>query len=361
VRKLQQSVATALVDNHRNVATLLFCWLSQLQMKWQGAVMKNVLALKGAQKLVLTGASVQPGEVVTIVTDYECAPVAEVMAQACILVGAETSIVVIEPVTAYGGEPSGIAALAMKSSDVIFTPISKSITHSSAMLTALRAGARALTMSDFSIDLLIHGGIEADFLEIKPQCDRLADLFTRATNGRLTTKLGTDLRFSLEGRSGKSHSCVVRHPGDLSSATGIDANVSPVEGSTYGTVVADASIPYYGIGPLNEPVSYEIENGQVVGISGGRQADEIAELMREFGDVGVYNIAQVSIGLNPRCRNISKLPEAIGRLGTANIGIGTSENLGGSTRAALHYSCFFWRPTLELDGEIIQIDGSLAN
>lgn len=313
----------------------------------------------GANKLVRTNAAVQPGEKVVIVTDYELTGVAEAMAAASHSVGADVTVVVMQPTTNYGEEPSVAAAAAMKTADVIFTPVNQSITHSAAMLESLQAGARALSLSDFTEDMLIRGGIEADFLAIQPLCDAVADRFTKASTGRLTNPAGTDLTFSLEGRSGNSHSCVVRNPGEFSGSINIEANFSPVEGTAEGIIVADASIPNYGIGVLREPVTYQVREGKVVDIIGGQQAEEIAKIMADLNDPAVYNIAQVAIGLNPKARGVDRLLEAHGYLGTGHVGIGTSSNLGGHTRASLHYDCIFWHPTVELDGEIIQKDGNI--
>lgn len=315
--------------------------------------------MRGARKLVEIGAAVQPDEKVVVITDYERVGVAEAMAAACHERGADVTVVVMQPTDNYGAEPSAAAAAAMQVADVIFTPVSKSITHSAAMLDALKAGARALTLSDFVEDMLIRGGIEADFVAIQPLCDAVAERFTKAITGRLTNPAGTDLIFSLEGRAGNSHPCVVRKPGELSGSINIEANFSPVEGTAEGVIVADASIPNYGIGVLREPVTYTVRKGVVVDIAGGQQAEQIAKIMADLGDPSVYNIAQIAIGLNPKANGVERLLEAHGYLGTGHVGIGTSTNLGGHTRASLHYDCILWHPTVELDGEAIQRDGRI--
>lgn len=327
--------------------------------KRKAMTMKQVLMLRGASKLVDINANVQPNENVVVVTDYELVGVAEAMTAACYERGANVTMVVMQPTDNYGAEPSSAAAAAMKTADVIFTPVNKSITHSAAVLEALEAGARVLTLSDFTEDMLIRGGIEADFLSIQPLCDAVADKFTAAKTGRLSNKAGTDLTFSLEGRDGNSHSCVVRNPGELSGSVNIEANFSPVEGTAEGVIVADASIPNYGIGVLREPVVYTVRNGAVVDITGGTQANQIAKIMADLNDPAVYNIAQIAIGLNPNANGVDRLLEAHGYLGTGHVGIGTSSNLGGHTRASLHYDCILWHPTVELDGEVIQKDGEV--
>jgi leucyl aminopeptidase (aminopeptidase T) len=69
----------------------------------------------------------------------------------------------------------------------------------------------------------------------------------------------------------------------------------------------------------------------------------------------------LAIGLNPECRQLTgQMTNDHGTLGTVHIGIGTSENLGGHTRAGLHFDGILRRPTLRLDGTLILDDGQLV-
>ena len=83
--------------------------------------------------------------------------------------------------------------------------------------------------------------------------------------------------------------------------------------------------------------------------------------LRGRGNLEVYNIAQLAVGLNPECAELTgQLTNDHGALGTAHIGIGTSENLGGHTRAGLHMDGILRRPTLRLDGKVVLDDGQLV-
>ena len=124
--------------------------------------------------------------------------------------------------------------------------------------------------------------------------------------------------------------------------------------------MADASIPYLGIGALSSPVTFVIKEGAVVEVQGGIEAKTIQRIWEQQNDPNVYNIAQVSVGLNP------EVPSAIGILGcnydegafgTMHIGIGTSTNLGGSIKASTHFDAVMNRPTLWVDGMKLIEDG----
>lgn len=53
----------------------------------------------------------------------------------------------------------------------------------------------------------------------------------------------------------------------------VEANTSLLEITVNGKIVANASIPYLGIGLLEQPVYIEVKNGYITKIEGGSQAD----------------------------------------------------------------------------------------
>jgi leucyl aminopeptidase (aminopeptidase T) len=111
---------------------------------------------------------------------------------------------------------------------------------------------------------------------------------------------------------------------------------------------------------MREPVRLEVKGGMIAGITGGEQAGRLEGLLRERGNLEVYNIAQLAIGLNPECRQLTgQMTNDHGALGTVHIGIGTSDNLGGHTRAGLHFDGIMRHPTLRLDGRPVLDDGQL--
>jgi leucyl aminopeptidase (aminopeptidase T) len=105
-----------------------------------------------------------------------------------------------------------------------------------------------------------------------------------------------------------------------------------------------------------------IDKGAIVKIEGGREADLIRQMWAGMRDAAVYSIAQLAIGLNPAIRTLTGVwAQDHGAFGTVHIGIGTSANLGGTTRAAAHFDGMMNRPTLRLDGIFILEDGQLRN
>jgi 2,5-dihydroxypyridine 5,6-dioxygenase len=314
--------------------------------------MKEILMTKGAIKLVETCAAVKPGENVLIITDFTKTSIAKVLAAAAYEKGAEVVIATMIPRKGHGEEPPATVAEAMIKADVIFVPVSNSITHTRSMKRALEAGARSLVMTDFTEDMLIQGGIEADFNEQKIVCQKLAAAFAEGKAARLTNPAGTNLTMKKEGRPGNAMFCIVQ-PGQLSPVPNVEANFSPLEGSAHGVIVADASIPYIGIGVLREPVVATVERGMITKIEGGVQARQLAEDLKSRKDPQVYNVAELGVGLNPKSFLQGIMLEDEGVFGTVHIGIGTNLTLGGKVKAAIHYDLILWHLTVELDGRVV--------
>ncbi len=320
--------------------------------------MKRIEMILGAKTIVDTCAGVKPGESVLIVTDTNLVGIAEVLAQAVQERDAEPIIAVMIPRKGHGEEPPPAVAEAMKKANVILTPVSTSITHTRATKEAVEAGSRAIVMTAFTEDLLIRGGIQADFKKQKPICQEVARRFKEAKFVKLTNPVGTSLTMRKEGRRGNALYCIVE-PGEFSTVPTIEANFSPIEGTGEGVIVADASIPYLGIGVLAEPVRCKVEKGFIVDIEGGRQARTLKEDWKTRKDPNCYNIAELGVGLNPAARMTGVMLDDEGVFGSVHIGVGTNITLGGNIKAATHYDLLMWGATIELDGKVILDRGNL--
>ena len=308
--------------------------------------------MQGAKTIMDNCVSLKAVEVVLIVTDIMQENIAKVLAAAATERGAEVIVSVMKPRKKAGEEPPKLIAESMKHADVVLIPVSYSVTHTYAVKEAAQNGARILVLTDFTEEMLIRGGIEADFKAIKPVCKAIADAFAQGSKVHLTSPGGTDLWLDITGRRGNALYCVVE-PGEFSTIPTVKANASHVEGSAHGCIVADASIPYLGIGVLNEPVVVEVENGFITSISGGKQAEVLKKDLESHNDRNCFNIAELGLGLNPKCRLCGIMLEDEGVIGTAHIGIGTSITLGGTVKAPTHYDLLMWNPRIEVDGKVI--------
>jgi 2,5-dihydroxypyridine 5,6-dioxygenase len=320
--------------------------------------MKRIETIRGARTIVETCAGVKPGESVLILTDTNMVGIAEVLAMAVRERDAEPILTILIPRKGHGEEPPACVAEAMKKADVILIPVSTSITHTRAVKEAAAAGSRAIALTAFTEDLLIRGGIQADFRKLKPICLEVARRFGEAESVELTTPAGTSLFMKKKGRRGNALYCIVE-PGQFSPLPNVEANFSPLEGMAEGVIVADASIPYLGIGLLHEPVRCKVEKGFITAIEGGAQAEVLRRDLQARKDPNCFNIAELGVGLNPESRMTGIMLDDEGVWGSVHIGIGSNLTLGGEIKAAVHYDLLMWGATIELDGTPILESGEL--
>jgi len=315
--------------------------------------------MRGARVLVSTCTDVQPGEQVLVVTDEARMSIAEAVAEAARERGGDAVIAVMSPRSADAQEPPPTIAEAMKHADVIFTPVSISITHTNAMKQATARGARGAMLTAYTEGLLMSQALQVDFHALASTCIQVAQRLTDTDEALLTTPAGTHLSMSLKGRKGNALTCVVGK-GEFSPIPNIEANIVPIEGTAKGIIVVDASIPYLGIGIIRKPITLSVDRGQILRIEDGGQAQVLQEAWRVQRDPNVYNVAELGIGLNPKARMTGVMLADEGVYGTVHIGSGTSINLGGTVKAASHYDLIMWKPTLILDGQPLLKGGKLV-
>ena len=316
---------------------------------------------KGAEILVRTCADVQPSEDVVVVTDVQCMPIAQAVADEAREVGAIVSIVIPSERSIDNEEPGSAVAAAILGADVVFLPVTLAMAHTRAVREAIGAGARVLSMTAFTERMMQEGGLFTDFRARQPLCQSLAAMLTHGEHLRVTNPSGTDLSMGLVGVAGNSHACLLDGPG-FSAVPNIEANCAPTQGTAEGVFVCDGSIPYYGVGTIRDPVTFRISEGFVTDISGGDQANVLKDLLARQDDPWVYNLAQFAFGLNPACTEFTgEMLNDEGVNGTVHIGIGTSANLGGQVTAKTHFDAITQAPTVWIDSEPVLSAGEILN
>lgn len=319
-------------------------------------MMKKILMAKGAHTVVNVCIAAKKDEKILIITEASKMSLAESVAAAVVAASAEPIITVMMPRDSDGQEPPKSIASAMYDSDAFICLVGKSITHTHAVKNAKEHGSRGVVLTQFSEDMMIHGGLECDFASIAYECKEFANVLAGAEHIHLTTPKGTNLTFSGRGRRGNALYCIVE-PGQFSTVPTIEANVSPLEGTPNGIIVADASVPYIGIGVLEEPIYCTVKNGFITEMTGGCQAAMLLDDLTSKNDPNCFNVAELGIGLNPQCHFCGFMLEDEGVRGAVHIGIGTNITLGGIIKAKTHYDLIMTGATLEVDGRIILKDG----
>ena len=299
---------------------------------------------------------VQPGEDVLIVVDTKTDPaIASALMAAAAERGGDAVVTTIQPRHHSGSEPPASVAAAMREADVVLCAASTSLYHTAAKGAAQRAGARGVFNAPSRLDAWTVGAMTADFVEIRKQAERLADLFRATRTVQVTSPAGTHLSSSIVGREPKAWlTGICRRPGEVSAFPGGEVSLPPVEGTTNGIVVWEMVAS--DIGRITEPVTIEVRDGRAVAVHGGPQADTLRRILADVADAD--NIAEIGIGLNPQARISDDITESKKALGTVHIALGDSANeYGGLIQSEVHLDGLVLRPTVTFDDRAVVADG----
>jgi leucyl aminopeptidase (aminopeptidase T) len=304
------------------------------------------------RRLATVCAGVHEGESCLIITDTAAnQEIVAAVAATLRTLGGSVVLGCGEPVELPGDEPPAPLSGAMAHADVIFELTSVFAGSSQARRDACARGARYLTVPGLSWTTLRPGGpLAADFAACGENARRLAEKIDAASEFRLTSELGTDLRGSLEGRAGRPLWGVADQPGGYAAPPDIEVGASPVEGTASGTVVVDGSVLFLGPDQLPAPIELRFEDGQLLDAR-GPEAWRLLDAIDRSGDERMHTLAEVSIGLNPLTRPGGSALELEGILGGAHVAVGNNVPYGGSVDARAHIDCVLLRGTLSVDGE----------
>lgn len=305
-----------------------------------------------ARRIMEQVLGVRAGERLVIVTDFERPrAITDLLATTGVLYGLET-VVVTMPAREMGGEePPPAVAAAMRAADVIVVQTSHSMTHTNAERDALRAGARVCNIREVDEEMMVRGGVTADYEQVDRITRRGVALLAAAERARLTTPEGTDLTLDLTGRPAFTLSGFARRPGEFSGLPDGEAAIAPLEGRTEGVLVAPYLVEKIGL--VTEPFRLEVRGGQIVRVEGGAQARALAEILDRKDPGGRNFAAELALGTNPACRVIPKSREIKKRLGQAHVALGDNVSLGGVVDSAIHLDIILLHPTVVLDDTVV--------
>lgn len=300
-------------------------------------------------------------EKILFVTDKYLSPIAQRMYDESAEYSNRKIVTIHKERHMHGEDPEDEIALAMKESDVIYGITKFSLFHTQARRDAAANGCRFVNMVDYNMQMLEPGSsLDCDFVGIGEICTRIANTLTNKKICRITTSKGTDFTCSIEGipptpQYGRSFK-----PGQGSSPPDIECATCAVEGTANGIVYIDGSIPHPELGLIHDEIKLIIKNGKIVDISGGKQAEILARLFKDFNDPAIYIVGEIGIGLNPKCTLSGSMLEDEGALGTVHIATGSNTTFGGKTTSPYHMDHVFKNPTLTVDGIYILKNGEVV-
>jgi leucyl aminopeptidase (aminopeptidase T) len=306
---------------------------------------------------------IAPGENVLCITDaQEKMDVITLVAAECKARGAETAVILLEPRKEHHHEPPRSVALAMRDADVVIVMAYGELMHTKARKAACAAGVKYAAIGGLTKEYLVKVNLSReDLIEVRALSERIAERLTAASTARLTSRAGTDLSMSLEGRKGgvllpfgvKGSFCMV--------PVYAETFIAPIEDSVEGVAVIDGTVlgaaNFEGL--VEEPFEIQFKKGQVVRVSGGKDAKKLQTLLDGLEDAA-RTFAELGVNSNP------KIPQQLLGMrmdnsvaGHVHIGLGRNDHIGGKSATEAHLDLLLTWPILLLDGKPIVENGKL--
>jgi leucyl aminopeptidase (aminopeptidase T) len=213
---------------------------------------------------------------------------------------------------------------------------------------------RYMSMVLRSLDNFINGAALADYDEVYNYAKKIA----KAMHGnriRVKTKLGTNIEADMGEARIIIEAGFAINPGDSAAFSDGEVSFTPLEGTANGTVVVDGPIAY--IGKPSEPLKLEVKNGRVSRVYGGREAEQLVDMMSKTQNLD--NFAEFGIGVNRYARLNGDWQEEKKAYGNLHIALGDNIYYGGKVKCDIHMDMVIYKPTVEIDGRIIVDEGKL--
>ena len=322
--------------------------------------------LAGSAKMVIeTCMDIRRGENVLIVCDPTTGEIGQALHAATIEKSERVLLIVMPKAKHHGEEPPTPVANLMRQQQVILAPTKYSLTHTKAIRQALRDGARVATMPGITVDMFTHGGMAADFNNVKKRISNLGPHFRRRRIVNVKSKLGTEITFEVNWREWKlDDNGICNRPRMLTNLPAGKAFIMPREGTMNGTLIINGS---WDSSLLDQNIELQIENGIVIDVKGGTIA---ANIRQEFGEVAkklrskdrenVWTVAEFGFGMNDQARMGGNVLEDEKRLGTCYFSIGDNTALGGNSAVGIHIPGVLTGANVWLDDSQILQDGEFV-
>jgi aminopeptidase len=298
--------------------------------------------------------AVRDGEGVLVICNPVTQGIGERLRDAAQAAGGEAVLAVMAERGSHAEEPPRAIAAAMLASDVILAPTIQSLSHTAARRAATDAGARAATLPGVT-EAMLARLMSADMAELRRRGHALADVLTGGSEARITCPHGSDLRLSLEGRTGIPDTGELGEPGAFGNLPCGEGFIAPLETVGGGRLVVDGTIATVGV--PSEPVELEVEEGSLVSAS-GEDGARLMELLTAHGGEGTH-VAELGVGTNEKAILSGEVLEDEKLLGTVHVAFGASAAIGGTIQVPVHLDCVVMEPDLVVDGTRVVENGSL--
>jgi len=221
----------------------------------------------------------------------------------------------------------------------------------------------AMSLGDLNTDKIgqIIEAMDVSYKPFQASHEKLRQLFDETDEIHITTDAGTDFYYNIKGINGISADGNYTASGSGGNLPAGEVYAPPNGKRIEGKIVIDGSSRVQnGTIVAKEPITLKVEDGNIIEISGGKEAKELENTLNWAASVAkhpgsVRRICELGIGLNPKAKIIGATIVDDKVLGTAHIGIGSNYWFGGNIYAIIHLDQVFKNPKIEFDGKIVEI------
>ncbi|MBN2422994.1 aminopeptidase [Candidatus Woesearchaeota archaeon] len=311
--------------------------------------------MNDAEKIIRHNLGYKPGEKILIITDTELKSIGEMFYDAALSLNADAVITIITPGKENGEEPPSLIAEAMKYADIIIMPTLKSLSHTSARREACEKGARVASMPGITLPIFKRM-LSVDYAKMQKTTKKIADKLRNSSYVKIKTDLGTDLSMVIKNREVYEDNGILNKKGDFGNLPAGEADLSPSEGTTQGSVIIDGSAL---MRKVKNPIKVIVEKGYAVKFEGDELAKELEKTLARYGK-DAFNIAELGIGTNDRAIITGNILEDEKVYSTCHIAFGNNKSYGGKIDIPIHLDCIIKEPNIYCDNELIIKKGKLV-
>ena len=294
------------------------------------------------------------GEKVLIVTDSKLYALSKQFFKEAEKITDKVAIVKIPIPKVNGTEPSKEIADEMLKYDVELLITTKSLTHTQARKNACSNGARIVTMPGITEET-VKRALNLEYSELAKNNKKLMKILTHGKTATITTEKGTNLVMNIKGRKCFDDNGIYNKKGSYGNLPAGEVAVAPIEGTTNGIFVVDAS--FAGIGKLRKSLKIHVKDGYALKFE-GNNARKVENLVNPLGKAA-RNTAEFGIGTNPKAKVSGCVLEDEKVIGTVHIALGNNISLGGKVNVPLHLDGIMTKPTVFIDKKKIMDNGKL--
>jgi leucyl aminopeptidase (aminopeptidase T) len=321
--------------------------------------------------------NLQPGTKVLIITDSRTPRhVVTVFMGMAMAMGAVVSVSENELASSPADQPSfqwnPMVIAASREADLI---VDMAVGYAPFMAEAVERGAQIMSPGDGTgshhiEDSLIRTVLHVDLEGLRREAVYIGNLFTQASELRMTSEEGTDFTLKIAGYEGVPfHEFLWDYEKgtkilDWSALPSASPGINLPKHAGDGVIAADGFILYSDLHEYpSSPVFMTFEKGRIVDIKGNDRV-LVARLSRWLdgvtGDTGRFGPVHFNLGLNPKAR-LNEHPEFERLRGAVTMGMGDSSLMVRllprkpmeTVTSDVHWDFVTMRPTVALDGQVI--------